>query len=262
MGVPALFWSCLMSLKIKTLIVEDEPPSQERLLELLQGIDSLEILDIAKDGIEAVEKINGLKPELVFLDIRMPGANGFEVLERISHRPMVIFLTAYDEYAIKAFEENAVDYLLKPSSGQRIAEAVRKVMERCQRISPELLETLKKSLENKKYLKRFAVKQGDEVLIIPEEDVCYFQAEHKYVFLYTLSRRCIFDMTLKELDDYLDPDCFCRIHKSTIVSLTKISRLKKWFKGEYLIQFEDFKRSKLKVSRSYVSLLKEKLNLI
>jgi DNA-binding LytR/AlgR family response regulator len=250
-----------MCSNINTLIAEDEQHSLERLREILQGFEELLVIDTAADGLSAVEKIDRLKPDLVFLDIRMPGANGFEVLEKISHQPMVIFVTAYDQYAIKAFEANAVDYILKPSSKERIATAVKRALQRGQQMNHQLLETLKHALGQKKYLHRFAAKQGDEVLIIPEEDVFYFQAESKYVFLYTANRRYFFEMTLKDLEKSLDPDRFCRVHKSTIVSLDKVRKLKKWFKSEYLLQLDDEKMSRLKVSRSYMPLLKEKLNL-
>jgi DNA-binding LytR/AlgR family response regulator len=245
---------------INTLIAEDEQHSLERLRGLLQDFKELRLIGTAADGISAIKKIDGLKPDLVFLDIQMPGANGFEVLDRVSHRPMVIFVTAYDKYAIKAFEENAVDYILKPSSKERIAAAVERVIQRSQRIDTQLLESLKNALEEKKYMKRFAVKQGDEILIIPETDVFYFQAESKYIFLYTFNRRYFFEMTLKELEKSLDPALFCRIHKSTIVSLEKVRKLKKWFKSEYIIQLNDEKKSKIKVSRNFTCVLKQRLN--
>jgi DNA-binding LytR/AlgR family response regulator len=245
---------------INTLIVEDEQHSLERLRDLLQGFKELRLIDTATDGLSAIKKIDGLKPDLVFLDIQMPGANGFEVLDRVTHRPMVIFVTAYDEYAIKAFEENAVDYILKPSSKERIAAAVERAIQRSQRIDTQLLESLRNALKEKKYMKRFAVKQGDEILIIPETDVFYFQAESKYIFLYTFNRRYFFEMTLKELEKSLDPALFCRVHKSTIVSLEKVRKLKKWFKSEYIIQLNDEKKSKIKVSRNFMSVLKQKLN--
>jgi DNA-binding LytR/AlgR family response regulator len=249
-----------MNSNINTLIAEDEQHSRERLKEILQDFKELIVIDTAADGLSAIEKIDRLKPDLVFLDIQMPGANGFEVLEKTTHQPMVIFVTAYDQYAIKAFETNAVDYILKPSSKERIATAVKRALQRSQKMNHQLLETLKHALEQKKYMNRFAAKQGDEVLIIPEEDVFYFQAESKYVFLYTNNRRYFFEMTLKELEKSLDPDRFCRIHKSTIVSLDKVQKLKKWFKSEYILQLDDEKKSKLKVSRNYMPQLKEKLN--
>jgi DNA-binding LytR/AlgR family response regulator len=245
---------------INTLIAEDEQHSLERLRGLLQEFEELRLIGTAADGISAIKKIDDLKPDLVFLDIQMPGANGFEVLDRASHRPMVIFVTAYDKYAIKAFEENAVDYILKPSSKERIAAAVERAIRRSQRIDAQLLESLKNALKEKKYMKRFAVKQGDEILIIPETDVFYFQAESKYIFLYTFNRRYFFEMTLKELDKSLDPALFCRVHKSTIVSLEKVRKLKKWFKSEYIIQLNDEKKSKIKVSRNFTSVLKQRLN--
>lgn len=249
-----------MTTIIKTLIAEDEEHSLERLRDLLRDFEVIRVIDTASDGISAIEKIDRWKPDLVFLDIQMPGANGFGVLEKISHQPMVIFVTAYDEFAIRAFEKNAVDYILKPSSKERIAAAINRVLQRSSKINRQLLDTLKNALEQKKYIKRFAVKKDDEILIIPEEDVFYFQAESKYIFLYTFNRRYFFEMTLKDLEKSLDPARFCRIHKSTIVSLEKINRLKKWFKSEYIIQLNDENESKLKISRHFMPVLKQKLN--
>jgi two-component system LytT family response regulator len=257
---PVSSWSFPMTTKMNTLIADDEEHSLERLRDLLQDFEAIRIVDTANDGISAIEKIDLLKPDLVFLDIQMPGANGFQVLERILHQPMVIFVTAYDDYAIKAFEENALDYILKPSSKERIAAAVNRALERSQKIDRQLLEALKNSLVQRKHIKRFAVKQRDEIIIIPEEDVFYFQAESKYIFLYTFNRRYFVEMTLKELEKSLDPERFCRVHKSTVVSLDKIRHLKKWFRSQYIIQMSDEKESKLKMSRNYMSLLKQKLN--
>ncbi len=248
-------------MKIKTFIAEDEPNSMERLKELLQDFPELSVEGEAADGLQAIKSINRQKPDLVFLDIRMPGATGFEVLEKIEANPMVIFVTAYDEYAIKAFEENAVDYILKPTSKERLSKAVKRVLDLNFRLDHMDLLRLKQSLKKDSYLHRFVVKKGDEIRIFPEEDVCYFKAQDKYVFLHTADKQYFYDLPLKELEEKLDPDRFCRIHRSHIVSLDKIKKIKKWFHSEYIVELKDDARTTLKVSRNYKSALQEKLQL-
>ncbi len=246
-------------MKIKTIIAEDEFHSRERLRDLLSGFPELEIVGEAADGGKAVELIDTLRPDLAFLDIRMPVATGFEVLERIAHQPHIIFITAFDRYAVKAFEENAVDYILKPFSRERLARAVHRVRDLDKPADPRLIEALKESLSRREYMKRFAVKMGDEILIVPEEEVYYFNAETKYVLLYTDTGKYFIETTLKELEQVIDPGVFLRIHKSTIVSLDKIAKIRKSFRGDILVQLSDGKKTKLKVSRGCQPRLKEKL---
>ena len=231
----------------------------ERLKELLQEFPELSVEGEAADGLQAIKSINRQKPDLVFLDIRMPGASGFEVLEKIDANPMVIFVTAYDEYAIKAFEENAVDYILKPTSKDRLSKAVKRVLDLNCRLDRMDLLRLKQSLKKDSYLRRFVVKKGDEIRIFPEEEVFFFKAQDKYVFLCTEDKQFFYDLPLKELEETLDPDKFCRIHRSHIVSLDKIQRIKKWFHSEYIVELKDNVRTTLKVSRNYKAALQDRL---
>lgn len=244
---------------IRALIAEDEPHSLERLRAVLTTREDLEIVGEAKDGLSAVALVDALKPDLLFLDVHMPGCDGFEVLARIAHRPLVVFVTAYDEYALKAFDANAVDYLLKPSSRERILEAVDRVLARRRVLDGNLLETLKAALSPQPHLRRFLVKVGDEILVIPEAEVLCFQAEDKYVNLVTEGRSFITDFTLKELEQRLDPERFVRIHKSTIIALRRISRISKWFQGEQIVILDDKAGTRLKVGRSYVDAFRERL---
>lgn len=241
-----------MAQRIRALIAEDEPHSLERLRGVLAMRPDLEIVGEATDGLSAVVLIDALKPDLLFLDIHMPGCDGFEVLTRITHRPMVVFVTAYDDYALKAFDANAVDYLLKPSSRERILESVDRVVARGKTLEGNLVETLKAALSPQAYLRRFLVKVGDEILVIPEADVLCFQAEDKYVNLLTDGRSFITDFTLKELEQRLDPERFVRIHKSTIIALHRVNRISKWFQGEQIVVLDDKAGTRLKVGRSYV----------
>ena len=240
-------------------MAEDEPHSLERLRGVLAAHRELELVGEATDGTSAIALIDALKPELLFLDIHMPGCDGFQVISRIEHRPMVVFVTAYDEYALKAFEANAVDYLLKPSSRERIFEAVDRVLARRQPLNGNLVDTLKAALGGPSWLRRFLVKVGDEILVIPEADVLCFQAEDKYVNLCTEGRTFITDFTLKELEQRLDPEKFARIHKSAIIALPRVSRIAKWFQGEQVVVLDDKAGTRLKVGRAYVERFRARL---
>jgi DNA-binding LytR/AlgR family response regulator len=231
-----------------------------RLKEILIEFPELEIVAQANDGKRAIELINSLKPELVFLDIQMPEATGFEVLKSIEHQPYIIFITAYDQYAIKAFEENALDYVMKPFSKERISKAVQRVLELNKPMDQQLIENLKIALQGREYQKRFAVKMGDEIYIISEQEIYYFQAENKYVLLFTNQKKFIIETSLKELEQVLDPHVFLRIHKGTIISLNKVKKIVKWFHSELLVQLSDSNKTKLKVSRNRKQLLKQKLH--
>lgn len=245
-------------MKIRSIIVEDEPHSIERLKYLLKDLKNIQIVGEAQDGKAAIELINNLKPELIFLDIQLPGTSGFGVLEKISYPVMVIFVTSYDQYAIKAFEENAVDYILKPTSKERLKKAIEKVINLNKKLDENTIEVLKAIFEKSNYMTRFAVKLKDEILIIPQEEVYYFNAEDKYVFLHTYDRKFFYDATLKELEDILDPEIFCRIHKSYIVSINKIIKLKKQFFSEYSAVLDDNKTI-LKVGRNFLPKLRKNI---
>ena len=246
-------------MSIRTIIVEDELHSLKRMKSLLGDFTELTLIGEATDGLAAQRIIDELKPDLIFLDIQMPGANGFEVLARISTRPMVIFVTAYDEFAIKAFEENAVDYILKPTSKERVEKAIRRVLERRAGLGPDLIERLRAEVARGTYMKRFAVSMADEILIIPESEVFYFKAEDKCVLLCTQDREFFFEMTLKDLEQNLDPEVFFRIHKSHIISLDKVKKINRWFHGDYVVRLSDAAKTKLKVGRSFRESLRAKL---
>lgn len=247
-------------MRIRTIIVEDERPSLERMKNLLSAFREIEIIGEAEDGSSAVEIISGLKPDLVFMDIHLPELSGFQVLERITCQPKIIFITAYDQYAIKAFEENAVDYLLKPTSEERVKKAIDKVVLMNTRIEPQLLSMLKGIIDKKKYIQNLSVKIKEEIILIPAESVFWFYASDKYVFIKTFDTEYFLDMTLKKLDEVLDPDKFIRVHKSLIVSINRISRIKKSFTGKYTVVMTDSKKTSLDVGRTHLPALKAKFN--
>ncbi len=239
---------------MRAVIVEDEKPSRERLKNLLAEL-GVEVIGEAGDGKDALKAIEKLKPDVVFLDINLPELSGMEVLSKLKFRPKVVFVTAYDQYAVKAFEENAVDYILKPFSKERLKKAI----ERAKEVNERVLERLEAI--SKEYMRMFPVKLGNEIFIIPEEDVYYFKAEEKYVFLVTKDKEYFCDFTLKELERRLDPKKFCRVHKSYMVAIEKIKKISPWFSGAHIITLKDDEGTKIKVSRGYYPLLRKKLGL-
>jgi len=246
-------------MKIKTILVEDERHSLERLKFMLRDFDTIDIIGEAMDGESAVSLIDAKKPDLVILDIQLPVFNGFEVIERITHRPQVVFVTSYNQYAIKAFEENAVDYLLKPTSKERLGKSIKRILDKGPMPDEKLFALLKGRIFPD-YQNRFAVKLKDDILIIPAEDVNYFRAEDRYVFLSSSDGEFIYDATLKQLEEVLDPKRFIRISRSAIVCVDAIDKLSKWFFGDYNLMLKDKKKTVFKVGRTYLPRVKEKLN--
>lgn len=244
---------------LRTVMVEDEPHARARLRDLLANFPEVTVAGEAGDGEQAVSLIERLRPDLVLLDIEMPGLSGLEVLRRLDHRPLVIFITAYDQYAVQAFEANAVDYLLKPFTGERLGQALERVRQRNRFIDADLLEELQRRLRPREYLHHFAVKCGEEILLVPEDEVFFFLAEDKYVFLHTAGRRFFYDATLKELENRLDPERFLRIHKSAIVAVGKVRKLKRSLMGDYQTVLGDDKATILRVGRSFLAAAKSRL---
>lgn len=239
----------------KTIIVEDEHLSQQGLIKLLEKFPEIEIIDTADNGIEAVEKINDLKPDLIFLDIQMPGMTGFEVLQTIEYMPIVIFTTAYDEYALKAFETNSIDYLLKPIEDDRLAKAIDKLKNMTNSSDDgdpfeKKINNLLVQLQNQQEtLSRIHIKIGDEVLFVNLKDAFYFKADNKYTSIFTFNDEYILNDTLASLEERL-PDNFIRIHRGYIINMDHLKKLKKWFGGKYIAVLNDKNNTEVPVSRS------------
>lgn len=244
--------------KIRSIIVEDEIHSLERLKSLLSEFGQIEIIGEASDGESAVNIINSLNPDLIFLDIQLPVFNGFNVLQKLTVTPKIIFVTSYDQYAINAFEENAVDYLLKPTSKERLAKSIERVSELSIKPDANLINLLRNKVFHQ-YTIRFAVKNRDEVLIFPSEKVFYFKADNKYLFLATDDKEYFYESTLKKLEEILDPNKFIRVNKSYIVALDKITKLSKWFFSEYNIVLCDKKSTVIKIGRKYMPNCRNKI---
>lgn len=242
------------SMQIRTILIDDEELACKRLRKLLGKYDDVKIIDEARNGNEAIEKIETLRPDVIFLDIQMPGLDGFDVVRRLTVKPFIVFATAYDEYALKAFEENSVDYLLKPIEQKRLDAAMEKLRRLFDASKLKLSENVERLLSQiaSHPLKRLQVKTGDKILLFNVNDVVYFEAKNKYTFLHTMDHEHIIDFTLAELEAKLDRASFIRIHRSIIINVNYIRELVKWFGGKYKIRLKDKNGTELVVSRGYV----------
>ncbi len=259
-----------MSEKLRILIVDDERPARERIRELLAAAD-VEIVAESKNGLEALEKIREMKPALVFLDIQMPGMDGFAVLQALkpAELPVIIFVTAFDQYAIRAFDVNAIDYLLKPFSDERFDAALAKARRQCEQNDQEdndrqrlldLLDGLQASGEGERQrlpLDRLAVKTSDRILLLKTEEIDWIEAAGVYVNLHIGRRSYLYRETIGALAVQLDARQFIRIHRSTIVNIDRIRELQPRAPGEYYVILQD--NSALKLSRGYRSNLRKRL---
>lgn len=246
--------------KIRTLIVDDEPLARRSLRVLLEDDPEIEIIGECGSGYEALEVINEQPPDLLFLDIQMPEMSGFEVLERIEHGHIaaVVFVTAFDQYALKAFEVHALDYLLKPFDDARFEKALRQAKAQIEqreinKLSRKLFALLEdraapQEKKSASYLTRFMIKAAGRVLFLKAEEVDWIAADDYYVKLHAGSKTHMLRETLSDLETRLDPEKFIRIHRSTIVNIEQIKELHPHFNGEYLVVLRD--GTELKLSRS------------
>jgi two-component system LytT family response regulator len=247
----------------KAVLVDDEKLALKRLQRLLRDEPDVEIIGAAENGRDAVALIEDLKPDILFLDIQMPGMTGFDVIRRLKHVPVVIFTTAYDEYALEAFETTAVDYLLKPVEKARLHRAIDK-LKRLQggessREIGDKLDRLLQALGNRQkqaFLTHVPAKIGDRILVFAAGDIAYFYASDKYTFLVAGDRELIIDRTLAELEAALDPGCFVRIHRGTIVNVAFVKEIVSLLGGRYLCRLKQPPRD-LPVSRSMVGNLRQ-----
>ena len=243
------------------LLIDDEPLARQRLRRLLKEHDHINIIGEAGNGAEGLKQIEELNPDLIFLDIEMPVYNGFDMLSRLNDPPKVIFTTAYDQYAVKAFEEESVDYLLKPIEAERLAKAVLRLQQRQDAAYVIPVELLMKQLNKKKEIKSLTVKIGDRIILVKLQELAFIQAEDKYVFLNTTDgKRHLTDFTLAVLQDKL-PEEFVRISRSTIIHSELIREIRKSFNGTLVFILNDSEGSKLNSSRSYGPALKERFDI-
>jgi two-component system LytT family response regulator len=223
---------------VKTLVVDDERPARERLKRLLAKDPRIELLGEAADGETAIEQIETLQPELVFLDIQMPGMTGFDVLRLVQQTdlpPKVIFVTAHDEYAVKAFELAATDYLLKPYSEERLAQAIDRVIEQ----PPQDSEIILEQLQTDSYVARLPVRFMNRIRLLDVSRIAYITSEHRVNQVYTTDgERHWTPEALDQLARRLDPSQFFRIHRSSLINLSAEFEIEPWEDGRLKIRFE------------------------
>jgi len=241
---------------MKAIIVDDERLARNELRRLLSEHPEVEILDEAANVDEAVEKIKTHDPDVIFLDIQMPGKTGFDLLEELDRSPRVIFTTAYDEYAIKAFEFNALDYLLKPIDPARLTEALKKI--KLEKKEDEELE-LRYASKQLKAEDQVFVKDGDRCWFVKLEEVRLFESEGNYVRLFFRDQKPLILKTLNYLDDRLDSRTFFRANRKHIINLKYIENIEPWLNGGLLVKMKDGK--KVEVSRRQSIKFKEMLSL-
>ncbi len=251
--------------KIRALIVDDEPLARRRIKSLLAHDQSIDVIGECSDGHKAVTSISELTPDLVFLDVQMPAMDGFEVIKTIGaeQMPTVIFVTAYDQYALKAFEVNALDYLLKPfdrSRFQKTLERAKAMIRGLQNgdVNHQLLSLLADLRQEQKLADRFIVKSGGRVVFLRVEEIDWMSTVGNYVRLQVGRDSHLMRETMTGMESKLDPVSFMRIHRSTIVNLDRVKEVQPWAKGEYVVIMRDGTR--LIMSRRYRERLNERLN--
>lgn len=246
-------------MSITCVIVDDEKLARDLLREYIQQIPDIQILGEASKGKEAVEVIDKLTPDLIFLDVQMPGMNGFDVLDEIVHDPYVIFCTAYDQYALKAFEKNAVDYILKPLDQERFKLAVERAIGRMkveQNNVGELLRNLK--TENKtSYDSHIFVQKSEKLLNLPVEEIVYLEASGDYTILTTKNDQFVSSSGIGKLEEILNPEIFIRVHRSTIININSLKEIEKHFNGGMVVKMLNGKS--FPVSRTYAKLIRKKV---
>lgn len=245
--------------KITAIIVDDEPHARQGMQTALSKFAELDIVAICENGLQAVKAVNELKPQLLFLDIQMPKLDGFDVLELLGEQtPFVIFVTAYNEYAVQAFEANAIDYLLKPVDPKRLEQAVEKIVRKVASQTPSAFNSvLIDSARENELLQRILVRDGSEVHVLAVDGVCYIEAADDYVAIQTEDATHIKLDRLNKLQEKLDPRVFCRIHRSYLLNVNYLSRIETETKDTKTAILANGKE--LPISRSGYSSLKKLL---
>ncbi|MDJ1491339.1 LytTR family transcriptional regulator DNA-binding domain-containing protein [Cytophagaceae bacterium DM2B3-1] len=244
-----------------TVLIDDEKLAISRLKRLLAEHQSfIDIVGEAYNGIDGLKIVEALQPDLIFLDIEMPGMNGFEMLAQLTYSPMVVFATAFDEYAIRAFEENSIDYLLKPIEKERLEMTIQKLRKTSSSFDNQQFLKLIEQMRPKKEMVSISVKTGDRILLLRLEDISYFEAEDKYTFLITTEgKKYLTDYTLTNLEEKL-PDSFLRVSRSFIVNSRLIKEVQKHFSGKFILFLDDRNQSKIESGIKYAESVKSLIN--
>ncbi len=250
--------------RVRAIIVDDEPPGRQKIREMLKNEPDVELVAECTNGPEAVDAIRAKSPNLVFLDIQMPGLDGFGMLEALgnNHVPVVIFVSTYDQYALQAFEVHALDYLLKPFDKQRFQHSLRQAKTQIEKekqgnFHQRLLSLLEGLGAARKHANRLVVRSWGRVFFLKTDEIDWIEAAGNYVRLHVGTDTHLFRETMRAIQKKLDPNQFIRIHRSTFVNIEKIKELQPWFHGEYVVILRD--GTQLTMSRSYRNNLPELL---
>ncbi len=244
---------------IKAIVIDDEKLARDIIVKFLQSHQQIELVAQCANGFEGVKAIAEHQPQLIFLDVQMPKLTGFEMLELIDEKPVIIFSTAFDQFAIKAFEQSAADYLLKPYAKARFDEAINKALVKInnQKTDEQVIEQVISHKVTDESLDRIVIKNGTKILIISVEEINYFEAQDDYVAVHTNDKKYLKQFTMKYLTDHLPADKFVRVHRSFIVAIERIDKLEAYSKDSYLAILKT--GEKIAVSRSGYGELREKL---
>lgn len=250
--------------QIRVLVVDDEPLARDMIREMLKDDKDVEIIRECVNGHEMVAAVEESTPDLIFLDVQMPEVDGFEALEALKHSrlPNIIFVTAYDQYAVRAFEVHALDYLLKPFDRERFDASWQRAKAQIQKdrngdLDQRILALLEELKAGSKYLERLVIKSGGRVFFLETDDIDWIEAEGNYVSVHSGKKGHLLRETITSLESQLDPKKFLRIHRSSIVRLDRIKELQPWFHGEYRVILQD--GMQLTLSRNYRENLQEAL---
>jgi two-component system LytT family response regulator len=247
--------------KIRTVIIDDETPAREIIKYYLKDLENIELIAECSDGFSGLKTISSMKPDLVFLDIQMPRLTGIELVEVLTEKPEIIFTTAYDQFAIRAFELNAVDYLLKPFPKRRFLDAVKKATEKIESGTGNkepASQLLAKIPEPASAINRIVVRKGNAINLIPVEKIRFVEAQDDYVMIHHTDGKALKQQTMKFYDDSLSKQDFVRIHRSYIVRVEEIKRIEPYGKDNHIAILQS--GDKLPVSRAGYKQLREELN--
>ena len=252
---------------MRAFLVDDEPLALKRLARMLSATGRVEIAGTSTDPVEAVAAIQKVRPDVIFLDIQMPEMSGFDVLARLNPQPLVVFTTAYEQFALQAFEVNSIDYLLKPIEGFKLDRALHKLesIQAGALARPEfhaLLAQVSASIRGRSdSLERLPSRVGERIEFIDLARVTHFFAHEKLTYAATAGRNYVIDFSIQQLEEKLDPKKFVRIHRSTIVAIKYVHELYPWFAGRMKLRLKDERQTELDVARDRVKILKERLGI-
>lgn len=238
---------------IKTLIIDDEPLAAGIVQEYLTAFPHFHVMEVCQDGFQGLKAVQTHQPDLIFLDVQMPKITGFEMLELLDEPPAVIFTTAFDQYALKAFDAMAIDYLLKPFSQSRFNQAIEKYLNQTSAIESESLGQLAEKSS------RLVVRVKNEIKIIQIQDVSYFEAEDDYIAIHSKGVKYLKKMTMKALEEAMDPAKFSRVHRSYMVNLNEVTQIEPYERENYIVKLRNGEQ--VPVSKAGYARLREVLGL-